>query len=147
MALEIVTCAQGTCKGPGLRGFFNLSYNGLSAQAGEPLNVEAWPIYHFKAVILRNMHLEFGGLLLSSFFQKIVQKFYFEDLTDKLFVEWKFKTIFIFLRILPLKWYIGHDSTSSGSPNWTDKRSPGISIVTWWITEEVRAKTQIKEPS
>jgi len=58
----------------------------LSAQTGEPLNVESWPIYHFKAEILMNMHFEFG-LLLSSIFQKIDYKFNFEDLPDKLFVE------------------------------------------------------------
>jgi len=37
------------------------------------------------------MHFELGGLLLSSIFQKIYWKFYFEDLADKLFVEWKHK--------------------------------------------------------
>jgi len=101
----------------------------LSAQAGEPINVDTWPIYNFKATILRNIRFEFGGLLLSSIFQKIDWKFYFENLTDKLFVEWIFKTKLTFLRILPLKWYFGHDSTLSGSPAWADIRLPGISIV------------------
>jgi len=64
----------------------------LSTQAGEPLNVDAWPMSHFKAEILRNMHFESNGLLLSSILQKIDWKFYLEDLTDKLFVVWKFKT-------------------------------------------------------
>jgi len=65
---------------------------GITAQAAEPLNEDAWLIYHFKAEILRNMHFDFGGLLLSNIFQKIDWKFYFEDLADKLFVEWKSKT-------------------------------------------------------
>jgi len=101
----------------------------LSAQAGEPLKVDAWPIYDFKAEILRNLHFQFGGLMLSSIFRKIDWKFYFENLAHKLFVEWKSKTKRVFLRIWPLKWYNGHDFTLSGSSVWSDKRSPGISIV------------------
>jgi len=87
-------------------------------------------LYDFKAEILRNMHFESGGLLLSIYLSEHIDwKFYFEDLADTLFVEWKFKTKREFLRILPLKWYIGHDSALSGSPTWADKQSPGISIV------------------
>jgi len=95
------------------------------------------------------MSFEFGGALLSINFQKIDQKFYFKDLADKSFLSWNFK-ILLFLRILPLKWYIGHDSTLSGSAVWADNRSPSISIVATgarWIAEQVRAKIQIKETS
>jgi len=66
----------------------------LSAQTGKPLNVDACDQY----IILK---LEFAGLLLSSIFQKIYWKFYFEDLTDKLFVEWRFKT-----KLYPLESYL-----------------------------------------
>ena len=148
----------------GLRGFFNLSFGAnllvdplcytmeipgdpLSTQAGEPLKIDAWPIYHFKAEIVSNMYFEFGDLLLSNIFRKIDWQFYFEDLADTLFVEWKSKTKHVFLRILPLKWCIGHDSTLSGSPAWADILSPGISIVLHGGSgSRFAAKLKLKNP-
>jgi len=75
----------------------------LSAHAGEPSNAGAWPIYHSKAEIIRNIRLKFDGLLLTSIFQKIDWKFHFEDLADKLFVEWKIQKKMYILKNLSSK--------------------------------------------